>query len=170
MNNPVLIILFRFLHVATACVAVGGVFFIRVVFPVGLKSLDSESSRTVLLRTRRVFKMVVHTCILLLLISGTYNAILNWSGYTQAGPGVGHGLFGLHLLLALIVFGLALWMLAGAEPPADHQKWMAVNVVLVFLTIAAASTLKYVREHAKKPAATVTSTEQSAPAIMTTMP
>jgi uncharacterized membrane protein len=169
MNNPVLVILFRFLHLATACIAVGGVFFIRIVFPVGLRSLDSESSRTMLLRTRRVFKMVVHTCILLLLISGTYNAILNWPGYTQAGPGVGHGLFGLHLLLALFVFGIALWMLAGAEPPADHQKWMAVNVVLVFLTIAAASTLKYVREHAKKPTA-VPTTEQPAPAVMTTMP
>ena len=169
MNNTVLVILFRFLHVATACVAVGGVFFIRVVFPVGLKSLDSESSRTMLLRTRRVFKMVMHTCILLLLISGTYNAVLYWPGYTQAGPGIGHGLYGLHLLLALIVFGVALWMLVGAEPPADHQKWMAINVVLVFLTVAAASTLKYVREHAKKPAAVMT-TDQSAPAVMTTMP
>jgi uncharacterized membrane protein len=169
MNNPVLVILFRFLHVATACVAVGGVFFIRVIFPVGLKSLDSESSRSMLLRTRRVFKRVVHTCILLLLISGTFNAILNLPGYKQAGSGISHPLLGLHVLTALIVFGIALWILSGPEPPADHQKWMAVNVVLVFLTIAAASTLKYVREHAKKPVA-VTTTEQPAPAVMTTMP
>jgi uncharacterized membrane protein len=147
--HAILIILFRWIHLATACVAVGGVFFIRVVFPIGLKSLDAEPARTMLLRTRRVFKMVVHTCILLLLISGTYNAIQNWQGYTAAGPGVGHGLFGVHLLLALIVFGVALWLLAGPEPPADHKKWMGFNLVLLFLAIAAASTLKYVREHAK---------------------
>jgi uncharacterized membrane protein len=147
--HALLVILSRFLHIAAACVAVGGVFFIRIVFPVGLKSLDSEPARATFLAVRRVFKMVVHTCILLLLISGIYNAIQNWHGYTQAGPGVGHGLFGLHLLLALSVFTIALWLLAGAEPPANHKRWMGINVVLVFLTIAAASTLKYVREHAK---------------------
>ena len=147
--HAILIIFFRWLHVATACVAVGGVFFIRVIFPIGLRSLDAEPARTMLLRTRRAFKMVVHSAILLLLISGTYNAIQNWHGYTTAGPGLGHGLFGLHLLLALTVFGIALWLLTGAEPPADHQKWMGLNVVLLFLAIAAASTLKYAREHAK---------------------
>jgi heme A synthase len=67
---------------------------------------------------------------------------------------LGHGLFGVHLLLALIVFGIALWLLAGKEPPANHKKWMAVNLVLMLLAVAAASTLKYVREHAGTPAMT----------------
>ena len=35
-------LVFRWLHVATACVAVGGVFFMRVVFPIGLKTLDAD--------------------------------------------------------------------------------------------------------------------------------
>src|SRR5947208_11438221 len=122
--HAILVILFRWIHVASACVAVGGVFFIRVVFPIGLKSLDAEPARTMLLRTRRAFKMVVHSSILLLLISGTYNAVQNWHAYTEAGPGVGHGLFGVHLLLALIVFGVALWLLSGPEPPASHKTWM----------------------------------------------
>jgi uncharacterized membrane protein len=147
--HAILVIFFRWLHVATACVAVGGVFFIRVVFPIGLKSLDGEHARAMLLRTRRAFKMVVHSSILLLLISGTYNAVQNWPGYTAAGPGIGHGLFGVHLLLALIVFGVALWLLAGPEPPVNHQTWMGFNLILLLLAIAAASTLKYVREHAK---------------------
>ncbi len=97
--------------------------------------------------------MVAHSSILLLLVSGTYNAVRNWHAYTALGPGVGHGLFGVHLLLALAVFGISLWLLAGAEPHADHGKWMAINLVLLFCAIAAASTLKYVREHAKGDAA-----------------
>jgi uncharacterized membrane protein len=154
--HAILVIFFRWLHVATACIAVGGVFFIRVIFPIGLKSLDSEPARKMLLSTRRAFKMVVHSAILLLLISGTYNAVQNWPGYTRAGPGVGHGLFGVHLLLALIVFGIALWLLTGPEPPVNHKSWMGVNVVLLLLAIAAASTLKYVREHANNNATNLT--------------
>lgn len=150
--ETILIVLFRWIHIATACVAVGGVFFIRIVFPIGLRALDGESARVMLLKTRRVFKMVVHSSILLLLISGAFNAWMNWPKYTAMSPGLGHSLFGTHLLLALIVFSILLWVLAGKEPPATHMKWMAINLVLMFLTIAAASVLKYARENNTKPA------------------
>jgi uncharacterized membrane protein len=149
--QPFLIILFRWIHIATASVAVGGVFFLRIVFPIGLRALEAEPARAMLLRTRRAFKMVVHSSILLLLISGTYNAIQNWQKYTDMGPGVGHGLFGVHLLLALFAFGIALWLLAGPELKKNHLKWMGINLIILFLTIAAASTLKYAREHSTKP-------------------
>jgi uncharacterized membrane protein len=150
--EPILSILFRWIHIATACVAVGGVFFLRIVIPIALRSLDGDSARTMLLRTRRIFKMVVHTCILLLLVSGSYNAWMNWHTYTAMGPAVGHSLFGTHLLLALIVFTVSLWLLAGSEPRANHLKWLAINLGLMFLTIAAASVLKYARDfHATHP-------------------
>jgi hypothetical protein len=110
-----------------------------------LRSLDEASARTMLLRTRRVFKMVVHSCILLLLVSGTYNAWRNWQIYSDMKP-VGHALFGVHLLLAIFVFGISLWLLVGAEPRGSHLKLMAVNLGLMFLTVAAASTLKYARD------------------------
>lgn len=112
-----------------------------------------------LLRTRRVFKMVVHTCILLLLVSGTYNAYLNWSKYAAMGAGLGHSLFGLHVLLALFVFSILLWVLMGAEPPKNHSRWMAINLGLMFLTIAAASVLKYARESSVKPMAAPVATQ-----------
>jgi uncharacterized membrane protein len=142
------VVFFRWLHLAAACVAVGGAFFVRFVFTQGQKELDAQTAADVLIRTRRAFKMVIHSCILLLVISGSYNAVLNWPAYTAAGPGLGHGLFGLHLLLALLVFAIALWLLAG-EPKPTHRKWLTVNVVLMFLTIAAASTVKFAREHAQ---------------------
>lgn len=152
---PVLVIFSRWLHVATACVAVGSIFFMTLIFPIGLRAIDSEPGRTMLLRTRRALKMVIHPCILFLLVSGTYNAVLNWHAYTAIGPGMGHGLFGLHLLFALIIFAIALWLLAGPEPRPNHRTWMRANVVLMFLAIAAASTLKYFREHPPQPAVPV---------------
>ena len=147
--DALIVIFSRWLHVTFACLVVGGVFFIRVLFPIGMKAIDSAAAQTAFLKTRRVFKMLVHTSILILLLSGTYNAYRNWHGYTAAGPGVGHGVFGLHLLLALVAFGIGLWLLAGAEPPVNHRKWAMINLIILFLTVAAASTLKYVREHPK---------------------
>ncbi len=152
--DALVVISFRWIHIVTACIAVGGVFFMRIILPIGLSTLDPEAKKTAFLRTRRVFKIVIHSAILLFLISGTYNAIRNWPAYTAMGPGVGHGMFGMHLLLALVVFGIALWLLAGAEPPASHRKWMMVNVVLLLTTVAVASTLKYAREHSAKPVST----------------
>jgi hypothetical protein len=153
---PFLIVFSRWLHIATACVAVGGVFFLRIIMPIALRSLDAESARTMLLRTRRVFKMVVHTCILFLLVSGAFNAWMNWPKYAAMGKGLGHSLFGVHLLLALIVFGIALWLLIGPEPRKNHLRWMAITLGLMFLTIAAASVLKYARDtHATAPVTTI---------------
>ena len=144
--DPILIVFFRWLHIATACVAVGGVFFLRIIIPIASKALEANLARTVFLSARRVFKMVVHTSILLLLISGTYNAWINWPKYSAMGQGLGHSLFGIHVLLALLVFGLSLWLLIGPEPRANHLRWMAINLALMFLAIAGASVLKYARD------------------------
>lgn len=145
---PFLVIFVRWIHLSAACLVLGGVFFIRFIFPAANRGVEAGAAQAGFLRVRRAFKMVVHSCILLLLISGTYNAVRYWPAYTRMGAGLGHSLFGLHLLLALLVFGIALWLLAGREPPASHRTWAVVNVVLLLLTIAAASTVKYFREQA----------------------
>ena len=144
--TPFLVVFFRWLHIATACVAVGGVFFLRIVIPIALRSLDEQSARTMLQRCLRVFKMIVHTAVLFLLVSGTYNAWRNWAVYSSMGKGLGHSLFGMHLLLALIVFGILLWLMVGREPRPTVLRWLAISLALMFLTIAAGSVLKYARE------------------------
>jgi membrane protein YdbS with pleckstrin-like domain len=89
----------------------------------------------------------VHTSILLLLVSGSYNAVMNWHTYSAMTPkGLGHGLFGIHVLLALIVLGVLLWLFIGSEPRKSYLRWLAIDLLLMFLTIAAASTLKYARD------------------------
>jgi uncharacterized membrane protein len=139
-------ILFRWLHIAAACVAVGGVFFMRLLVPAGLSQLEPETRRATFLRLRRLFKMVIHTCILLLLVSGIFNTLGNWAAYNQT-PAAAQPLWGLHVLLAVSIFAIALYALTGKEPPARHATWMAVNLVLMALAVAAAGSLKYVRDH-----------------------
>jgi hypothetical protein len=139
-------VLFRWLHVIAACLAIGGAFFLRVVLPIGLRPLDVEEREGVFLRCRRAYKLVVHPCILVLLVSGAYNAWGNWPKY-KLNPPVMHGLFGTHLLLGLAVIGVSLWLLAGREPVRTHRGWMRINLLLMFLAVAAASSLKWVRDY-----------------------
>ena len=151
-----LTVLFRWLHIIPACLAIGGAVFMRLVLPVGLAALDDPQQRqAVFLRCRRVFKMVIHTCILLLVISGSYNAWNNWHWYDNAIP-KSHIAFGLHFILALLVFGISIVVLMGKEPPASHRKLMAVNLILLALVVAAGSSLKWVRDNTPKPSATAT--------------
>lgn len=144
-----LIVLFRWVHVMSAILAIGGAFFMRVILPLGLAQADAESREAVFLRCRRAFKLLIHISITLLLISGAFNTWRNWGDY-RLQPGLTHGLWGLHLLLGLGVMGLALVMLGGPIAPRWHKRGAAVNLLLMFLLVAAASSLKFVRDTAVK--------------------
>ena len=143
--RDILDIFFRYLHIISAVLAVGGAFFIRFILPAGTRDLDPQNKESVFLRSRRAFKMVVHSAILAFLLSGAYNAIRLWPQY-KVNHMLLHPLFGAHLLLALAVFTISIVLLRGVEPPRKHRGWMKLNVTLMLLAILAASTLKWARE------------------------
>ena len=138
-------IFFRWLHVIAACVAVGGLFFMAVVLPLGLRAIEPAQHKELRVGLRQVFKRVVHSAILLLIISGAFNTWRNWEVYRLNMP-LTHAVWGIHLILALVVFGISLAVVAGKEPRPTHRAWMWVNLVLMILAVAAASTLKSARE------------------------
>ena len=159
----VLDILMRYLHVVAACLAVGGAFFLRFLLPVGTRDLDAEKKDFVFLRSRRAFKMVVHSSILAFLVSGIYNSIKLFPQY-KANPPVLHGLWGTHILLGLVIFVISIVLLKGVEPPRNHRTWMKVNVGLMLLTILVASSVKWARER-ENGLPTGTSTRALSPAL-----
>lgn len=138
-------ILFRYVHVVAACLAVGGAFFMRFLLPLATRDLDPQGKEFVFLRGRRAFKVVVHGAIAAFLISGTYNAIRLWPQY-RVNHWLLHPLWGAHLFLALAVFTISIVLLRGVEPPRRHRGWMKANVVLMLLAILAAGVLKWARE------------------------
>jgi uncharacterized membrane protein len=142
-----LIVLSRWIHVMSAVLVIGGTFFIRMILPLGLAQADAASREAVFLRCRRIFKMLVHTCILLLLLSGGFNTWRAWGDYRLNRP-LMHGLWGPHVFLGLTAMLIALITLAGRAPPRWHKQGAAINLVLLFLAVAAASTLKYVHDQA----------------------
>jgi uncharacterized membrane protein len=144
---PVLIILSRWVHLISACLVIGGVFFIRFILPRGLRMLDETAAKQAMLACRRYFKMLIHTTILLLIVTGIYNTCLAWDKY-KLDDAVLHSLWGMHVLLAALAIGISLYVLAGAEPPKAHRRMMALNFVVLLLVVAAASTVKWARERA----------------------
>ena len=149
-----LAILFRWQHILPACLALGGVFFMRFILPAGLMQIPEEHRAPVMNKCRRIFKMVIHTCILLFIVSGIYNSWLNWKTYSEIKP-MGHMLWGMHVMFATIVIAVALVILAPKQHSPKHRPWMVVNFVLMLLILAIGSGLKYARDHRDKPVAPI---------------
>jgi uncharacterized membrane protein len=144
---PIDVILSRWLHVISACLLIGGVFFIRFILPRGLALVDETQAKSILYPIRRTFKMVLHTTVLFLILTGIYNTWLAWDKY-QLDKAVLHALWGTHVLLAALAITLSLYLFAGHEPPKTHRKWMAMNFLLLLCVVAASSSLKWARERA----------------------
>jgi uncharacterized membrane protein len=162
----VLDILMRYLHVVAACLAVGGAFFIRFLLPIGTRDLEAEAKDFVLLRSRRAFKMVVHPAMLAFIVSGVYNSIRLFPQY-KANPPLLHGLWGTHILIALVIFTISIMLLKGVQPPRSHRMWMKLNVGLMLVVILVASSLKWAREHENP---RVTPATRTVPAVMNATP
>ena len=146
----ILVILFRWLHVVSACLVLGGAVVMRFVLPVGLRQVEGAPAEAAFLASRRVFKMIVHTSILLLLVSGVFNTWRNWSTYGTAP--LAQSLWGTHVMLAAVAITIALYVLHGKKPPARHRMMMAINVGVLLALILVASSLKWWRDSNAKAA------------------
>src|SRR2546429_9599410 len=98
MELNALAIFFRWLHVISACVMIGSIFFYSLLLPRGTEEMDPEPREMLYRRCRRGLKMSVHVPLLLFLISGISNTMRNWPSYTQR-PGAMLGMFGMHVQL-----------------------------------------------------------------------
>jgi uncharacterized membrane protein len=143
--NPLLIVILRWLHIIPAAIAIGGLIFMRFVLPPAIRPLPDDQSREVFLRARRIFKIMIHASILLLIISGVINSIRFYPQYVQHRP-LAIALWHTHMFLAVVVFVISFWSLAGKAPPASHRAAAMVNVILLLLLVAISSSLQYVRQ------------------------
>jgi len=105
-----------------AAVAIGGVFFIA-------SFCRSGHSRWIRWPAKRCFcaaphlQMVIHTCILLLLVSGLYIAAAPGGVSREAGADA--SILGSHCCWGcLCFFGISLWLLRGRSlrPPIGHGR------------------------------------------------
>jgi len=159
----VLAILSRWIHLLSALVAVGGAAFMRFALAPGAKAaLGSEEHDRLREEVRRRWALVLHSAIVLLLVTGFLN--FYWLALRTGIPAMPyHALFGIKFLLALLVFFIAT-ALTGRAPGLDGmrrqaKRWLSWLLMAAALIILLSATLGEVRRAALRPSATVSGPE-----------
>ncbi len=141
----VLFIVNRWIHIFSVIVAVGGTFFLRVVLhPTAKANIPPEVGSQFSPALIRRWARVVHTCILLIILSGTYNSIIQFP--LHKGQPLYHAIWGVKVLLALGLFFIAI-AVTGRSPAFEGMRkkrpmWMGIIVALGAVIVLLSSILK----------------------------
>jgi uncharacterized membrane protein len=146
MNVDWLAVLFRWIHVLAAVVAVGGVLFQRLVLmPSVQASIDDGRRAKLHEEVARRWKGVLMACIGLLLVSGFYNFFTVSLDKAESVP-VYHSLFGVKFLAALVVFFLGSALVGRARAfegmRRNRSRWLGITAVLAVVVILVSGVLK----------------------------
>ena len=139
----VLNVVMRVVHIGSAIGLLGGTLFALVAFIPASSTLEEGPRESILGIVSRRFYRIAHPAILLLLISGGYNFAIQLDAYREAGP-LAHGLLGIKILLALVIFGIVFAQTFGVLK-GRPGRWMMVNITLGTLIIILAAVVRHVR-------------------------
>ncbi|HEY1066942.1 MAG TPA: hypothetical protein VGE52_12555, partial [Pirellulales bacterium] len=125
--------LFRWAHVLSAVLLVGGAFFMRfVLIPAG-ETLPDETHQTFRGEIRKRWAPWVHGAVGVLLIAGLVNFYLKIVGYQLRGTNY-HMLMGIKILLGLFVMTVASMLVGRSSLGQRLQKnakfWLNLNIAL----------------------------------------
>ena len=132
----------RWLHIFSVITAVGSAIFMRFVLLPSLASLRDEDKAIVLKNVMGRARILIHTAIMGILISGLYNLHKVWPK-TVFPYGF---IFMLKLVLAMIVFMVAI-LLTSSSPQraafqANRKTWLALNIGLAVIIVALSAFLR----------------------------
>jgi uncharacterized membrane protein len=145
----VALLISRWLHIASAIVAIGGVAFSLIaLLPAARETLDDASHERLREALRRRWARVVHVSIVLLLVTGGLNFV--WLALPpKIEPMPYHAIFGVKFLAAMGVFFLASVLVGRspgfAEMRKGRAKWLAVILALAAVIVLVSGVLSQVR-------------------------
>ncbi len=129
-------ILSRWVHILAVVIAVGGSFFIRLILlPMAQKSLSAEAHESLRTNLLGRWRIVIHSCIFLLLLTGFYNL---WLAMQSDPEPVYHLLFAAKFLLSLMLFAIAILVTAKQGMPTwmqPHARHWMLGLVALGITI-----------------------------------
>ncbi len=96
------------------------------------------------------WKMVVHVCVMLLILTGSFNFYVAFRDGVKPMPY--HALFGVKVILAFVVFFYAI-ALTGSSPGfaalrENGRKWMGVQIAIAIVVILLSGVLKTIHQAA----------------------
>ena len=152
--EPVLDIVFRWLHIGSAIVLLGGSICLKFVVGPVLKNQSQEFKEAV----RGRWKRFVHAAIGGLLLSGIYNYVRAFP--LHGGDGLWHAIVGTKIILALGVFFIASVLVGrskGTQKFRDNAaKWTTIAILLGLLIVAMSGIAKVATSKPKAEPATLT--------------
>ncbi len=137
MSIPLFDLVLRWVHILAAVIAVGGVFFMRVVLMPAARSLPDEAPDTFRQKLLARWRPVIHSCMGLLLLSGLVRIFtvvpLHKSQIAY------HAALGIKVMLALIMFVIGA-ALVGRNPAFDEMrkssaKWLLLSLALAVVVV-----------------------------------
>jgi hypothetical protein len=151
----------RYLHIACTTVLVGGTLFYEMVVPAAIDELKTEQQLDVFGRARWVFRRLVWTSAVLLVLSGAVSTRKHWSTYKdEALSPVGQPLdadaapsvlrrpgwwWAAHASTGALAVLIAVYLTTVTRPPDHPVGWMRLNLVILLLVIFLASATRHVR-------------------------
>lgn len=164
--NPEMIIpyTFRWIHIASAIIAVGGAFFLRfLLLPAASRVLDGDTHTRLREAINGRWRVLVYVLITLFLITGLYNFLAptrvdgvlvtgRWRDFTREDKGLYHMLFGVKFLAAFGMFFLASVLpgrTATFAPIRNNAKrWLLVFLLLAAVVLSCSTALRYLPRQA----------------------
>lgn len=141
--NQTIATITHFVHLAAAMAAIGGTIALRFIVHPNLKLIEGDSRATFERAIRKRLTMVIHTSILLLLITGLVNVMRAFQ--TGREPIYTMLLFA-KVLLAVGVFFIAIMLTISGDGTGTFQKhrgaWMLLNIVLGLAVVFLSATIR----------------------------
>ncbi len=165
MDLDWLAVVIRSLHLLAAMTAVGGtVFMARALLPAA-DTLPDDAHQKLRQAVRSRWVLPLHLSITVLMLTGLYN--IATISMTSAVPSWYHMTFGVKVLLALVIFYIAI-SLMGRSAAAERMRqnmgqWLKVNLALAVAVVFLSSMLSKAPK-TPKPAEAVSPTTSEAPA------
>ncbi len=156
----VLDLISRYLHIACTTVLVGGTLFYEMVVPAAIDELKTEQQLDVFGRARWVFKRLVWTSAILLVVSGAISTRKHWTSYqTEPATTISAPLaeqlpdilrrpgwwWAAHSSTGALAVLIAVYLTTVTRPPDHPIGWMRLNLVILLIVIFLASATRHVR-------------------------
>jgi uncharacterized membrane protein len=154
-----LALLLRWIHIASATLAIGAPFFVRfALLPAAGKALDDAAHQKLRAAINSRWSRFVYILITLFIITGLITFLVplrvdgvlvtaRWKDFSPADKQLYHMVFGIKMLAALGIFFLASVLAGKTETFAPLRKkaklFLSVLLVLAAILLVCSSTLRY---------------------------
>lgn len=137
----VLDVILRVAHIGSAIGLLGGALYALAALMPAMKTLDDDLRQKLTTAAQKRFYRIAHPAILLLLLSGFYQFVVNIGVYGEAHPAL-HGLLGTKILLALVIFGIIFAQTFGVLK-GNPGRWLKINVTLGAIIVVLAAVVRH---------------------------